>query len=126
MTTKRVLAAVELLLVLPATLFMTALFVRNLQPSRAEPAHTAWRVVAWYSAHPPLGLDVFLIAMPFAALVVGGATLLRRWQRDANLRQAATATLAVVRAHLESLLVAGATVLAGGILAIVGLHVITD
>jgi hypothetical protein len=126
MTTKRFLAALELLLVLPATLFMTALFVRNIQPIRFEPAHTASRVVAWYSAHPPLGLDVFVIAMPLTALVVGGATLLRRWRHDANLRQAAAATLAVVRSHLESLIIAGATLLAGGILAVVGLHVITD
>jgi hypothetical protein len=36
------------------------------------------------------------------------------------------ATLAAVRAHLASLLIAGATLMAGGILAIVALHVITD
>ena len=30
---KRAIAATELLLIFPATLFMTALFVRNLQPA---------------------------------------------------------------------------------------------
>src|SRR5262245_37671497 len=38
---KRAVAATELLLVSPATLFMMALFVRNLQPLQYEPARTA-------------------------------------------------------------------------------------
>lgn len=123
---KRTIAATELLLVFPATLFMTALFVRNLQPTQYEPAHTARRLVEWFAAHPPLGLDVFLIAMPFAVLVIGCATVLRSWRSDAGLRQAALETLVAVRAHLSTLLTAGAALLAGGILAIVALHVITD
>jgi hypothetical protein len=36
-TFKRAIAAAELLLVFPAVLFMTALFVRNLQPLQYEP-----------------------------------------------------------------------------------------
>jgi hypothetical protein len=35
---KYIVAATELLLVFPALLFMTALFVRNLQPQQFEPA----------------------------------------------------------------------------------------
>jgi hypothetical protein len=125
-TIKRTLAATELLLVFPATLFMTALFVRELQPVQYEPAHTALRVVEWFSARPHVGLDLFLIALPFAAFVIGCATVFRSWRGDAGLRQAAVATLAAVRAHLATLLIAGATLTAGGILAIVALHVITD
>jgi hypothetical protein len=124
--TKRVLAAAELLLVLPASLFMTALFVRNLQPAPYEPAQTARRLVDWFSARPHLGLDVFLIALPFAAFGIGCATVWRSWRSDEELRQAASKTLAAVRAHLATLLIAGATLVAGCILAIVAVHVITD
>jgi hypothetical protein len=125
-TIKRTLAATELLFVFPATLFMTALFMRDVQPVQYEPAHTAQRVVDWFSARPHLGLDVFLIALPFAAFVIGCATMLRSWRGEAELRQAALKTLAVVREHLSTLLIAGATVMAGGILAIVALHMMTD
>ena len=105
---------------------MTALFVRNLQPAQYEPAHTARRLVEWFSARPLLGLDVFLIALPFAAFVIGCSTVLRSWRSDAELRQAALETLAAVRAYLATLLIAGATLMAGGILAIVALHMITE
>jgi len=125
-TIKRTIATTELLLVFPAALFMTALFVRDIQPAQYEPAHTALRLVEWFSARPHLGLDVCLIALPFAALVIGGATVLRSWRSEAKLRQAALETLAAVRSHLATLLIAGATVMAGGILAIVALHMITD
>jgi hypothetical protein len=123
---KRTLAATELLLVFPAGLFMTALFVRNLQPAPYEPAQTARRVVEWFSARPHLGLDVFLIAMPFAAFVIGCVTVLRSWRGDEELRRAALKTLTAARAHLATLLIAGATLVAGCVLAIVALHVITD
>lgn len=125
-TIKRTIATTELLLVFPAALFMTALLVRNLQPAQYEPARSAHRVVDWFAARPRLGLEVLLIALPFAALLIGGATVLRSWRRDAELRQAALAMLAAVRGHQATLLIAGATLTAGGILAIVALHVITD
>ena len=125
-TIKRAIATIELLLVFPAALFMTALFVRDIQPAQYEPAHTALRLVEWFSARPVLGLDVFLIALPFAALVIGCATVLRSWSRDAVLRQTMLETFAAVRPHLATLLIAGATLMAGGILAVVAMHVITD
>jgi hypothetical protein len=123
---KYTVAATELLLVFPAVLFMTALFVRNLQPPRYEPAHTAQQIVAWYAVRPHIGLWVLLIALPLAVLVTGSATLLHKWSCEVELRQATRHTLAVLRTHLETLLIAGATLAAGGILAIVGLHVLTD
>ena len=67
-----------------------------------------------------------VIALPLAVLVTGCITLLRFWKNDAALRQAALQTLAVIRRHLATLLVAVATVTAGGILAIVALHLLTD
>jgi len=123
---KRTLAATELLLVLPAALFMAALFVRNLQPAPYEPAQTARRLVEWFSARPLLGLDVFLIAMPLAVIVLGSASLLHGWRSEPELRRTARETLVAFRAHLSTVLIAGATLMAGGILAVVALHVITD
>ena len=125
-TIRRYIATLEFLFVFPASLFMLALFLRNIQPPQYEPAQTANRVVDWYSARPHLALDVFLIALPFAALVIGCATVLRSWRSDAQLRQAVLQTLAAVRAHLAALLIVLATLMAGGILAIVALHMITD
>jgi len=67
-----------------------------------------------------------LIALPLAALLTGCATLLRNWSGEAQLRQAAWQTLALIRAHLATLWIAGATLTAGGILAIIALHMLTD
>jgi hypothetical protein len=123
---KGAIAATELLLIFPAALFMTALFVRNLQPQQYEPAHTAQQIVRWYSARPRVGLWVLLIALPLAVLTTGSVSLLRSWSEDALLRNAARETLAAVRSHLATLFVALATLAAGGILAIVALHSMTD
>ena len=124
-TIRRTVATTELLLILPAALFMAALVVRSLQPQLYEPAHTAQRIVTWYAARP-WTLSVLLIALPLAALATGWATLLRSWNTEAELRQAARQTLAAMRAHLTTLFVAVAMLTAGGILAIVAAHVLTD
>jgi hypothetical protein len=87
-TIHHALAAAELLLVVPA-----ALFVRDIQPAHYEPARTAGRLVDWFSARPLVGLDVFLIALPFAVFVTGCTTLVRRWRRDPEFRRAALETL---------------------------------
>jgi len=121
---KRTLAAVELVLVLPGALFMLALFVRNLQPAPYEPAQAARRLVEWFSTRPLLGLNIFLVVLPAIAFLIGCATVLRSWRNDAELRQAALVTLAGVRAHLTIFLIAGATLMAGGILAVVAVHMI--
>ncbi|HUI73853.1 MAG TPA: hypothetical protein VLX32_02860 [Candidatus Acidoferrum sp.] len=123
---KRTLACAELFLVLPASLFMAALFVRNIQPAPYEPARTARRLVDWSAAHTFLALDIFLIALPFIAFVVGAAMILHTWRNDAGVRKDARDTLAAVRAHVAILLIVGATLTAGGILAVVALHMITD
>jgi len=120
-TIKRTIAIVELLLVFPAALFMTALFLREVQPL----AQTG-RLVDWFSHHMVLGLYVFLVAMPLAAFVVGFAFVLRSWRSDAGFRRATLEIFTTVRAHLASLLIAGATLMAGGILAIVAMHMITE
>lgn len=125
-TMQRSLAALELLLVFPAVLFMASLVARSLQPQQYEPAHTAQRIVDWYATHPPVGLFVLLIALPLAVLAIGSATLVRQWRRNQALRTATLQTLATIRAHASALLIAGTTATAGGILVIVALHMITD
>jgi hypothetical protein len=123
---KFTIATTELLLIFPAALFMIALFVRNLQPQQYEPAHTAQQIVNWYALRPRIGLWGLLIALPLAVLVTGCATLLRRWSNESELRQAAWRTIEIFRIHLATVLIAGATLAAGSILAIVALHVVTD
>jgi hypothetical protein len=124
--TRRVIAAAEVLLVFPAALFMTSLFVRNLQPLQYEPAHSAQRIVDWYAARPHLGLWVFLSALPLAVFISGCWVLLSSWRADDELRRATVETLGAIGTHLATILVAGATLTAGGILAMVALHLMTD
>src|SRR6267378_3890127 len=113
-TIKRTIATSQWLLIFPGALFMTALFVRSAQPRQFEPSHSAQRLVDWFSVHPHLALDVFLILMPLAAFVFGCATLLRSWQSDEDFRR----TVIAVRAHLATIFIAGATLAAGFILAV--------
>jgi hypothetical protein len=122
----RAIAATELLLIFPAALFMAALFVRNLQPPQYEHAHTAERIVMWYSVRPRMGLWGLLIALPLAVLAAGCGTLLRSWNAEPELRQASRQTLAAIRTHLPTLLIAIATLTSAGVLAIVALHMLTE
>jgi hypothetical protein len=125
-TILRSVAALELLFVFPAVLFMTALFARNVQPPQYEPAHTAQRIVNWYAVRPHIGLWVLLIALPLAVVVIGSATLMREWHRNQELRDATSKAIRMMRSHSPSILIACATATAAGILAIVALHVLTD
>jgi hypothetical protein len=125
-TLLRSLAALELLFVFSAVLFMTALFARSIQPLQYEPAHSAQRIVDWYAARPHLGLWILLIALPLTVVVIGSATLLREWRSNHELRSATLAAMRSTRFHESSLLIACATATAGAILAIVALHVLTD
>jgi hypothetical protein len=120
-TIKPTVAIFELLLVFPAALFMLALFLREVQPL----AQTG-RLVDWFSHHVVLGLYLFLVAMPLTAFVAGSAILLRAWRSDLEFRQAALQMLDTARAHAAPLLIAGTTLLAGSILAIVAMHLLTE
>jgi hypothetical protein len=123
---RAVLAAAELLLVSPALLFFAALIARSIQPVQYEPAHTAQQIVDWYAANPAIGLKLLLIALPFTVLAVGCIALAREWKANESLPQSTRLALAIVRTHLATLLIAAATLAAGGILAIVAVHVATD
>lgn len=125
-TILRSIAALELLFVFPAVLFMTSLFARNIQPLQYEPAHTAQRIVDYYAASPHIGLWVLLIALPLAVVVIGSATLIREWRRNQELRVEALKVIGFIRSQAPSILIAGASATAAGILAIVALHMLTD
>lgn len=125
-TIKRAVAAAEVVLIFPAVLFMSALFMRNVQPKQIEPARTAQAIVMWYAARVHFGLWVLLMALPFIVFVIGCITLLHSWNEDADLREAAGKTFAAIRAHLAVMVIAIATLTSAGVLAIIGLHVLTD
>ena len=125
-TIKPSVAAIELLLIFPAALFMGSLVVRSLEPTKFEPAHTAQRIVDLYASSIHIGLWLLLIAFPLIALATGFIALLRAWKSNPELRQATMRTLESVRAHLATLFVAIATLAAGVILVIVALHVLAD
>lgn len=124
-TLRSALATVELALIFPAMLFMTALFVRNVQPQQFEPAHTAERIVAWYAARTSVGLWLFLIAFPLAVLLIGSVSLVRSWRADAALQAAAVECARAIRRHFAVVALALATVASAGVLAIVALRLIT-
>ena len=119
-------AGTELLLIFPAVLFMAALFVRNIEPLQYEPAHTAQQIVNWYAARLHIGLWGLLIGMPLAVLVTSCGIVFHKWRREPELRQADGQTLGTLIAHLETVVIALAMALAGGVLTIVALHMLTD
>ena len=51
---------------------------------------------------------------------------LRQWRRNQAFRTATLEAIAILRTHAATLLIAGTTVTAGGILAIVALHMAAD
>jgi hypothetical protein len=121
----RIIAALELLLICPSVLFMTSLVVRTLWPLQYEPAHTAHRIVMWYSGQM-WTLWVLLLALPFAVLVIGCATLLLSRSRDLELPNIPRQSLAVFRAYPAMLFVAATTLTAAAILVIVVLHMLAN
>jgi hypothetical protein len=121
----RVIAVMELVLIFPAVLFMTALVLRTLQPLQYEPARSAQQLVMWYAGRM-WTLWFLLLGLPLIVLVSGCAELLRSYNRDILLPLASQKSLAMVRAHLASLFIAATTLMAGAILAIVVLHVLAN
>ena len=105
MTRTRIVAALDAALILPAALFMMALFLRSAFPPGAAAEH----VVAWYVGQV-WALWVLLLALPSAAFVTGTATLVR------------SGALHALREHVATLFVAATTLAAGAILAVVVLH----
>jgi hypothetical protein len=119
MKAKRALAAAQLLLMFPALLFMGALVVRQVSPLQHEPAHTAGRIVMWYSGRM-WTLWALLITLPFAVLVTGCVTLRSSWNNVPELHRARRGL--AMYADQPMLLVVMMTLTAGVVLAIVAMH----
>jgi hypothetical protein len=124
-TPTRLIAAVEMAVILPAVLFMAALAVRDVQPLQDEPAHAAQQIVSWYSARV-WTLWLLLVALPLGVLVTGCATLLHFRTRDVQPRRTARQSLALFRAPHVTLFLAATTLAAAGILVIVVLHMLAN
>ena len=114
----RMIAVLQVVLIFPSALFMTALVVRNLGPLQYEPAHSAQQLVVWYAARM-WTLWVLLLALPFTVLVSGCALL-----RSRELPPSTQQSLAPARSRWPTRFVSVTTVAAGGILGIVVLHVL--
>jgi hypothetical protein len=121
----RIVAAMELVLISPAALFMIALTLRHLQSLQYEPAHSAQQLVTWYAARM-WTLWVLLFGLPLIALVVGCSELMRDWNRDTVVPLKSRKSLVIARANLTSLLIATTTLISGVILVIVVLHVLAN
>lgn len=120
---KRIIAAAELLLILPAALFLTAVVARYLQPLQDEPAHTAQQIVMWYSVRY-WTVWILLLGLPFAALLTGCVTLMQNADSGAGQRQAAGPPSAAIGTDLPTRVIAAATLAAGLILVVVALHLL--
>jgi hypothetical protein len=118
----RVIALLQLALILPAALFMAALVVRNLLPLQYEPAHTAQQIVMWYAGRM-WTLRVLLFALPCMVLV-GGCVALRSLNRGTEHRSTQRA-YASSRSRWPMRFVSVTTVASAGILAIVAFHALT-
>ena len=118
-TQTRLVAAAQLVLIMPAAVFLTAVLVGMGDPPQYELAHVARRIVASY-AGKGWTLWVLLLLLPFAGLVTGSASLLRDWNR--HIEAPEIPALAMLPAPLATLLVGWATLTSAAILAVVALH----
>jgi len=106
----RTITTLAVALVFPAAFFMLALIVRNGSQLPFEVTSTAQQVVAWYATRI-WTLWVFLLALPFIVLVSGTVAL---WYKKREL------------VHTWRGLLGATTLAAGGILAIVVLHMLAN
>jgi hypothetical protein len=117
---KRIIAITELVLIFPAALFLAAVVARYLQPLQ----YAAQQIVTWYAGRI-WTLWVLLVSMPLAALLIGGITLL--WNASGGTEsQSGAQSPAPTRAQLPTRIIVAATLAAGLILAVVGLHVLAN
>ena len=120
-TSKRIVAATELVLIFPASLFLAAVVARHLEPL----AHPAQQIVAWYSARF-WTLWVLLIALPLAALLTGCVTLLPNWNGGSGGRWTAKQFWLAINTQLPTQIIVAATLGAGVILMVVVLHMLAN
>lgn len=119
------LALSEWVMVLPATVFLTAAALRQLQPRQYEPSHTSWLIFEWTITHiSQTGAAVLFMGLPAVAIILGCVVLLQNWRENQVLRDDVKLALGILRQHAVIGLLTVATVLAGAILAAAVAHVI--
>ena len=111
----RVIAALELVLIFPAALFLIAVVARHIELI-GPPAR---QIALWY-AYRFWTLWVFMITLPLAALLVGCVTLLMN--DGSGERQTIGQRLAAIRKSFPKLIIALSTLAAAVILVIVAVH----
>lgn len=119
----RAIAALQLLLIAPAALFITAVVVRYIPPLHDG----AQRIVMLY-AGKVWTLWLLLLALPLCVLVTGSMTLLRDWSHDPECpNMAQQPVLALLHDKPSALRYVGAlTFAAAGIVATVVLHMLAS
>ena len=120
--TNDIIAALAFVLVGPALLFVTALFLRNVPPADSEMARFAERVVTWYAVHPQFALWVLFVLFPLSAFVLGSVTLLQTWGENPKLQYWAWRVLEEIPEHWPAMSVGGATVVSAGLLVMITAH----
>ena len=108
-TNKHTVAAIELVLIFPAALFIMALLARQLQLLHDN----AQQIVMWYAARG-WTLWVLLLGLPFTVLIIGCVTLLQNWKTMTE------------RSHVANLIIAATTLTAGVTLAVVIIHMLMN
>lgn len=119
---KRYVAIVDVLLILPAALFMSALVLRQLTMSSLGAA--AQLTVMWY-AQRPWTLWLLLVTLPLVVVVAGCATQLQGCDYErprAGLRE----PVAAILMDRTTMLIAALTFVAAIILGVVGLHILAN
>lgn len=119
---KTTVAAMELVLVVPALIFFTAIFLRNFFPTDDNGAQ---QIVLWYAGRT-WTLWILLVGLPMATLTLGVGTVLNGWGNDASLREDTSRALAALRAHLTIFVIASTALAAAIMLALVALHMLLN
>jgi hypothetical protein len=115
----------EWLMIVPATIFISAAILRLLQPSQYEPARTSWAIFNWTITHiSSNGAAVLFMGLPALAIMLGCAMLARTWRDDEEFRADVKASLGFLRRYASVVFLAGGTALAGAILVFSVVHVI--
>jgi hypothetical protein len=120
-------AVSEWLLVLPAAVLLAAAALRQLQPPQYEPARTSWLIFEWTTGHiSRAGAALLFLGLPGLVVIMGCTALLRIWGENETFRQDVMSAVEVLRRHAAIALMTIATLLAGSILAVAAVHIITD
>jgi hypothetical protein len=117
----------EWLMVLPSALFLAAATLRMLQPRQYEPARTSWIILDWTTTPiSRVGAAILFLGLPGIAVMAGGVTLLKNWQRNQTLRLDVRMTIESLRRHSLLSILFAVVLLAGTILVAVISHLATD